>query len=117
MKRVNILAIGIFVLALAACKSGGGACDGEVVGSWTGDAGDALNLSSSCKFTYTGADACKSKGTFADPAGSSGSMIVTVTSATSGACLAAGEYTCDFAIVGDEMGYDCGTGEMTYSRD
>ena len=102
-------------------------CSGPRSGIWRGTViPDQLDLMASCAFSYT-TPACASIGTYTRPLGDSGSLILTVTSATSGAytadngvvygCLPVGSYACSYVFTGTSFTYECGGNDpVTYVR-
>lgn len=107
------------VVLLAGCSDDDSACGSKVVGSWTGTTvGDSITIESGGAFSYRGADGCVSKGSFSCPDASvtQGSMKVSVDSSSGGTCLPAGDYSCQFALNGNAMAYNCGGGALQYKR-
>ena len=115
-----IILCSVFLLKLASCGSGGD-CSGSFNGVWSGTTqADEVILTSTCGFVYTGVSStCQSIGTYAKPLGSSGSMIVTVTSLTgSGACYSIGDLACDYVLneAYSTFSYNCGDGTVSYEK-
>lgn len=108
------------LLAAAAAVSGcgGGKCANQHAGAWVGvTLHDNLLLTPDCDYEYQGADGCRSSGTYAAPLGNSGTVLVTIASATPGRCLGVGSYTCGYsAPSAAALAIDCGAGEQRYSR-
>jgi hypothetical protein len=110
------LAAFVVLALLGACGGTPGPCAGPSDGSWVGTASDALVLSESCDFLYTGTDGCRSTGTYGAALGASGTVQIDITSATSGQCLPAGSYVCAYQASGSALSFDCGAGVQTYGR-
>lgn len=120
MKAILVAA----AVTLAACGGTGSnpndnqppPCAGPTSGVWHGDSGDMLDLTDTCAFSYRGADGCQSTGSYSQVLGTSGTMLISITTATGGNCLPAGSYRCAYALSGGQMAYDCGAGAFTYHR-
>jgi len=104
-------------LLLLAASCGGDvtneACAGSHVGAWSGVLG-TLTLTANCDFSYRSSEAA-SAGVYSPVLGDSGTMLVEITSST-GAAMGVGSYECAYAISDDDLLYDCGSGEFSYSR-
>ena len=95
-----------------------GTCASSVVaGSWKGSISgnsDTMAFNSDCSGSST---YCKSTFTYPNITASSGSVLITNTS-TNGAtgCLAAGAFTCTYAISGSTLTFGCGGGTVSYTK-
>jgi hypothetical protein len=97
-------------------SSSAGACAGSpAVGSWDADTStNVLTFTAQC----AGSDVyCQSTFTWPNFTSSSGTVLVTVTSTnTNAGCLPAGTTTCAYQFSGNQLGYDCGGGILTYTK-
>lgn len=113
-----IAAVIVFFMGLAGCgkKDDGGsaaapACSSAYNGIYKESGGDKVALASDCAYKYEAADrTCTSLGTYSNPAGASGTMLVTIKSTSGENCQPAGEYRCAYKFEGSAFTYDCGAG-------
>lgn len=101
------------------CSSGGGgggnACDGSLaLGSWYDGSTDTMTFNANCSGTSS---YCGSTFTVSKAIDAMGTMTVT-TSATNGnpGCAPVGQMSCDYAISGNNLAFDCGSGALLYTK-
>lgn len=117
MKSVRFIEKVVFLGWIALLASCAGACGGDHAGTYSGTTvNDSLTLSSSCEYSYTGNDGCRSTGTYNAPLGSSGSVAVSIASTTGGNCLPAGDTTCSYVLSLPNLSFNCGAGTFSYTK-
>jgi hypothetical protein len=108
------------LLATARCgkESAATACAGSHNGTWNGTTiTDQIKLTDACAFTYSNsAFGCASVGTYGAPLSGTGSVLVTITSATGTGCLAAGSYTATYAVTDTALSFNAGAGTFSYAK-
>ena len=108
--------LALILLVLSGCGSAP-PCTGQSTGMWKGvTAKDSLWLGDTCGLLYTGSDGCAEQGTYATALGHQGRVNISITTATAGACMRPGSYSCSYTATSSALSYDCGGGPFNYVR-
>ena len=124
----NRILVFLLLVVLVGCSPSGDSdsgtnqvsCDSKVVGTWNGTTiSDKTILRSDETYSYVGNDGCTAQGVASCPGDTtSGTILVTIESASFGNCLPAGVYRCAFSLPNDDtLIYNCGSGDFYYSRE
>ena len=114
MKLFKLSAL-LFVFACGGDGDSGACSDSSFIGAWVnGDESETLTFKSSCAGTSA---YCGANFEFPNLTEATGEVLINVTSTNGNpGCFSLGEIACEYAIVGNEMGFDCGDGVETYTK-
>lgn len=116
----------VISLGLAGCGQSGNVatpnnpstqCSGNYNGTWNGNTGGEVTLTSTCGITISPTGGCTSVGTYQAMLGSFGTSYVTITSLSgTSPCLNLGQHPCSYVFAGAQFSLNCGSGDYVYYR-